>query len=246
LTTYEVHSLRKAEPINNRELQEPREWEGNVSLRTFSIHRRRGVQHSALESLLPGWDSSPQLTPQNGTKYTKIKRGLSGFINATRVSAIADTGSAQNVISAAYASDLKLPIEYTSNPFQLGNSKTVQSMGKLVAWLRFKHKLLTLLLGTVKLHWAFAKDPTKKYDLLFHVLPKCIYDVILGSAFLTATETLSKYRRRLTECVFSMARVFRFGFLGNRCHRLEGILDGKYPVLAVPDTGAERNVMDAW
>jgi len=50
-------------------------------------------------------------------KYSKIKRGLSGFINATRVSAIADTGSAQNVISAAYASDLKLPIEYTLSSF---------------------------------------------------------------------------------------------------------------------------------
>jgi hypothetical protein len=100
-------------------------------------------------------------------------------------------------------------------------------------------------LGTVRLDWAFADDPTNKYDLLFHVLPNCIYDVILGSAFLTATETLSKYGRRLTECVFSMAGVFKFGFLGNKCHRLEGILGDEHKVLAVPDTGAERNVMDA-
>jgi hypothetical protein len=98
----------------------------------------------------------------------------------------------------------------------------------------------------VRLHWAFAEDPAKKYDLLFHVLPTYIYDVILGSAFLTATETLSKYGRRLTECVFSIARVFKFGFLGNRCHRLEGVLEDKYSVLAVTDAGAERNVMDAW
>jgi len=87
----------------------------------------------------------------------------------------------------------------------------------------------------VKLDWAFAEDPAKKYDLLFHALPTCIYDVILGSAFLTATETLSKYGRRLTECVFATARVFKFGFLGNRCHRLEGVLDDKYPVLTVRD-----------
>jgi len=98
----------------------------------------------------------------------------------------------------------------------------------------------------VRLLWAFAEDPTKTYDLLFHVLETCIYDVILGSAFLTATETLSKYRRRLTECVFSVARIFKFGFLGNKCHRLEGILGDKHEVLAVPDTGAERNVMDYW
>jgi hypothetical protein len=41
-------------------------------------------------------------------RVSKIKRGLSGFINSTRVSAIADTGSAQNVISAAYVSKLRL------------------------------------------------------------------------------------------------------------------------------------------
>jgi hypothetical protein len=97
----------------------------------------------------------------------------------------------------------------------------------------------------VKLRWAFAEEP-ESYDLLFHVLPTCIYDVILGNAFLTATETLSKHRRRLTERVFSRTSVFKFGFLGNTCQRLEGVLADKYPVLAVPDTGAERNVMDAW
>jgi hypothetical protein len=84
---------------------------------------------------------------------------------------------------------------------------------------------------------VFAEDPAKKYDLLFHVLPTCIFDVILGSAFLTATETLSKYGQRLTEYVFSIAGFFKFWFLGNRCHRLEGVLEDKYSVLAVPDTG---------
>jgi hypothetical protein len=81
---------------------------------------------------------------------------------------------------------------------------------------------------------------------VFHVLETSIYDVILGNAFLTATQTPPKYGRRITECVFSVARVFKFGFLGNECHRLEGIIGDKHEVLAVPDTGAERNVMDAW
>jgi hypothetical protein len=63
------------------------------------------------------------------TKYTKIKRGLSGFINKTRVSAVADPGSAQNIISAAYAFEKKLTIKCTFNSFQLGNSKTTNSMG---------------------------------------------------------------------------------------------------------------------
>jgi len=67
-------------------------------------------------------------------KYTKIKRGLPGFVNKNRVSAIADTGSAQNVMSFAYASDMKLPINYASSSFGLGNSKTIQSIGKLIPY----------------------------------------------------------------------------------------------------------------
>ncbi len=59
------------------------------------------------------------------------------------------------------------------------------------------------------------------------------------------TETLSKYVRQLTECNYSNAKVFKFGFLRNRCHRLEGVLDDSFPIFAVPDSGAERNVMDA-
>jgi hypothetical protein len=81
------------------------------------------------------------------TKYQKIKRGLSGFLNATRVSAIADTGSAQNVISAAYASDLKLPIKHTSSSFQLGNSKTVQSIGKLILEFIIEYERLIVSQG---------------------------------------------------------------------------------------------------
>ena len=72
-------------------------------------------------------------------KFPKSKRGLSGFINKSRVSAIADTGSAQNVISAAYASDLELPIQHESSSFQLGNSKTVLSISRRIAEPVYDH-----------------------------------------------------------------------------------------------------------
>jgi hypothetical protein len=52
-----------------------------------------------------------------GKVALKTRGGLSGFINGTQASAIADTGSAQNIISAAYASDMELPIEYTPSSF---------------------------------------------------------------------------------------------------------------------------------
>ena len=97
------------------------------------------------------------------------------------------------------------------------------------------------------LDWSFAEKPKETFKLNFHVLPNCIYDVILGRPFLTITETLSKYRRRFTECVFSMFNVLRFGFLGDTRQVLEGSLGetqaDKHSVLAGLDTGAECNVM---
>ena len=63
----------------------------------------------------------------------KIKRGLSGFVNKdTKVmSAMADTGSTENVISAAYANELKLEIQGSPCLFKLGNSKKTRSLGTL-------------------------------------------------------------------------------------------------------------------
>lgn len=72
--------------------------------------------------------------------------------------------------------------------------------------------------------------------------------MILGSPFLTATKTLSKYRRRLTECLFSTVNVLRMSFLGGNDSRLLGYVGGwgeeSIKVAAVPDTGAEGNVID--
>lgn len=80
-------------------------------------------------------------------------------------------------------------------------------------------------------------------NIVCDVLPICSYKLILGSAFLTATETLSKHKRRLTECIFTMMDVLRFNLLGGYSQRLPGLV-GRTAVLAMPDTGAEANVMD--
>ena len=63
----------------------------------------------------------------------RIKRGLSGFVNqGTKVvSAMADTGSTENVISEAYANELKLEIQGSPCLFKLGNSKKTRSLGTL-------------------------------------------------------------------------------------------------------------------
>lgn len=63
-------------------------------------------------------------------KITKMKRGLSGFINGRRISALADTGAAQNVISEAYVKEKQLQVNGSPCSFKLGNSKNVQSIGE--------------------------------------------------------------------------------------------------------------------
>ena len=147
-------------------------------------------------------------------------------MNGSRLPALADTGSKENVISAAYVKEQKIPISGSPSSFTLGDSTIVDSI------------------GTVTVDYAFAEEPSKIAKLVCRVLPNCIYDLILGNSFLTATETLTKHKRRLSECVFFVVNLFHLSFLGNNSQRLAGTLAHQYSALAVPDTGAERNVID--
>ncbi len=76
------------------------------------------------------------------------------------------------------------------------------------------------------------------------MLPRCTYSLILGNGFLRATETITKFRHRLTKCLFSViGNVSHFDFLGETYQRLEGTVADLHQVFAIPDTGADRNVM---
>ena len=163
---------------------------------------------------------------QYPTGIRKTKLGLAGFANGSKISAMADTGSQKNIISASFVAKLGLNIKTSPCSFTIGSSRQVHSV------------------GTVSLSWSFAEKPKETIAVICHVLPRCIYDLILGNKFLTITETMSKYRNRLSKCVFSMINRFSsIAFLGETSQRLEGTLADTYNVFAVPDTGAERNVM---
>ena len=187
---------------------------------------------------------------------TKIKRGLSGFVNGLRTSAFPDTGAAENVVSAAFAEERQLEIKNNPSNFRLGNSRVTQSIGKEVSFALVKSQdRITfssvnadnyfVSKGTVRMRWAFAEEATKPFDIICHVLPICIYDLILGGKFLVATETLAKYRRRVTQCVFTSVNMLHFNLLydGHQTLEVEGRL-GDHLTCAIADTGAERNVMD--
>ena len=116
----------------------------------------------------------------------------------------------------------------------------MQASGSMLSYLVLT---VTDFIATVRLDWAFAEDPRKTYRIVCHVLDKCPYDMILGNDFLRMTETMSKYKHRLTSCSFNVASYIpHFGFLGGSRQRLHGQLAGKH-VYAIPDSGADMNVM---
>lgn len=74
--------------------------------------------------------STPLDSVWKGREVSKIKRGLPGFVNGSRTSALADTGAAQNIVSAAFVQEKGLSIKEDQGRFRLGNSKIAQSVGK--------------------------------------------------------------------------------------------------------------------
>ena len=100
------------------------------------------------------------------------------------------------------------------------------------------------IVGTAKIVWSFAEESEKSFEILCHVLPTCTYEIVLGSGFLKTTKTLSRYRHRLVDCLFKTTKHSKMSFLGGGLQYLKGSVGGGCQVLAVPDSGAERNVMD--
>lgn len=74
--------------------------------------------------------STPLDSVWKDREVSKIKRGLPGFVNGSRTSALADTGAAQNIVSAAFVQEKGLSIKEDQRRFRLGNSKIAQSVGK--------------------------------------------------------------------------------------------------------------------
>lgn len=70
----------------------------------------------------------------------------------------------------------------------------------------------------------------------------CLFDMILGSQFLTETQTLSKYAYRISNCI--SPRPFQFCLLGKSSSSIIGSLGLWRDVFALLDTGAECNVID--
>jgi hypothetical protein len=97
-------------------------------------------------------------------------------------------------------------------------------------------------LGTVQ---EFAEEPDR-YELLFHILPQCVYDVILGKSFLKATRTLSNlanFARRMKKRVLKGLSKHRLFYLGDSAPNFTGLVNGRRSD-ALGDSGSNVLVMD--
>jgi predicted aspartyl protease len=146
------------------------------------------------------------------------------FLNEEKVSAFPDTGASGNFVSLTYVERHGLEIDRTSSSnVRLGNGKTIDTIGTITSLVSFAGEKST-------------------HALLFNVLRRSVHDVVLGSPFLKATETLTRYAHRI-ERRWRKAFSHRVCALGTP-QRVSGRLNA-VQVDAVPDTGAEVSLMSA-
>ncbi|VUC31209.1 unnamed protein product [Clonostachys rosea] len=137
---------------------------------------------------------------------------VEGHVNGARVEALPDSGADVCFISPNLASSLGLyPATGTKKMINLATDRLVQSP------------------GMVEVAWKFANS-RKETILTCWIIPGCVHDLVLGSPFLRATETLTR--------LVDFPRRLRLRLLGEEKQRLWGFLNGR-PTAALPDTGSD-------
>ncbi|KAL8334540.1 hypothetical protein RB598_009019 [Gaeumannomyces tritici] len=151
--------------------------------------------------------------------------GLSvpGSVNGFSVHALPDTGADVSFISLTLARQLGVNMAPPEiERVKLASGRSVKP------------------LASVHLDWKF-QDESKVYPVVFHVLKDLARPLFLGSPFLQATQTLTKYKNRLLRVVSNGVnigrRVFQCNLMGGQTERIGGYLDG-VPTFALPDTGS--------
>lgn len=146
------------------------------------------------------------------------------FIQGTKVAAFPDLGSCQNIISDDFAQRNRIVVD-----------RSKQTMFQTAVGSRAE------TLGVARLPFQFAQE-TDTFVEDFHVLGKCLYDVILGNPFLTLTKTFSHFAHRVSKKLRVVSSCYRVGFTGSPQQMLAGWANG-HPTLALPDTGADISLM---
>ncbi|KAF2033186.1 hypothetical protein EK21DRAFT_109319 [Setomelanomma holmii] len=164
-------------------------------------------------------------TKLNGNPARPLKESLVPFYQvyeipvliaaSHRTNAVGDFCAKGNFMNTAYAERLGLKI----------NRRCVSSVT-----IANGKKVITS--GTVKTLFRFGSE-SQTHSLVFHLLPCCIHDVILGKTFLTVTRTFSSLanqvrrvkQRKVTEFTQDQYDCL---YLGDSAPRFIGLLNGQY------------------
>ena len=155
---------------------------------------------------------------------------MRGHLNGLETYAIPDTGAEFNIMAAEFAQRGGLSVD-TKDP----------SKCRLLRMANGKH---IKTIGTADVKWGFASDPSQEWKLTFHVLADFVYDLILGSQFLFATQTMSHYKERLSTIPrpLQSLSVLRVNVLGSASRQVRGSLQ-EVRVNALPDSGSEPSLL---
>jgi hypothetical protein len=104
-------------------------------------------------------------------------------------------------------------------------------------------KIMTI--GTTCLPPFRFQEEMELHSPLFHVVPKCLHNIILGRSFLKITQTfstLANFARRVKERMTNGV-THQLLYLGDSVPHFSGLINGK-PQEALADSGAKVLVMD--
>ncbi|KAI9766842.1 MAG: hypothetical protein M1839_004765 [Geoglossum umbratile] len=159
-------------------------------------------------------------------RVAKPKMELPAWINGVRVSAILDTGSEFNIISAELIKFLctTRQTERLIHPALQLDSFTLQGMKRnVIMW------------------WIFADEPGVNRRDWFNILPNCTADIIVGYDFLRSTLIESPHDRQLPHrCAFPYSTPHT-GNLGSPEQALFGVFEGD---LALPLANPQSDLRD--
>jgi hypothetical protein len=213
------------------------------------IHFRRGkvegypniaARFLAREAKVRSLRAPSAPAPEHNTSQTQLQirdRRVTGVINGLKVDAIPDTGADASFISATFLNKLKrlpkpnIKVDHHTAlpPVKLASGKTITPTGTATIPWRFN--------GERPIHWITCL-----------VLPKCAHDLILGDAFLHATQTLTTFSRtRVSVTLRSLGRrmPLRLNYMGaSQQRRVLGRLGGE-AVAALPDSGSDVMAVSA-
>lgn len=153
---------------------------------------------------------------------------IPGLLGTHSANALGDYAAKENFMRKSFAIKLGLKINYLMvKKFIIGSGEKITTSGVVTSPFRF---------NTEK----------EEHSVIFHLIPDCIHDVILGKHFLKATRTFSdlpNFARRVKERIIRGIPQFHLLYLDNSSPRFEGFINGS-PQTALADSGSTVMIMD--